>query len=421
MQGAAYRRFLNRLDSTRAQGVDFGLDRVKLALSRLGGPERRLMAVQVAGTNGKGSTVAMTDSILRASGLRCGLFTSPHLCRFSERIRIQGAEADGAALAALDARIVATGVPLTYFEVATVLAVLTMADAAVDVAVLETGLGGRLDAVTAVPAVATAITSIGLDHTDLLGPSVVEIAREKAGIARPGVPLFVGPLAREALAEVVRVAAVAGAPVRLIPEGVAGPLGALALSGAHQRQNAAIAVALARHVATALGRPLPDAAVAQGLSAVSWSGRMERLAPDLLIDCAHNVDGARALVAALPAPGPRSLVISIVRGKDAAGILSVLAPHFDHIFVTRSNNARACDPHALLAMRPDLLGALGGSWHVVDDPVDALARARAAVAPQGGGTGGLAVVAGSMFLVGQLLAFVRGEICDPAGGGDPLP
>ena len=179
-------RLLARL-CARALGVELGLERVRRALTALGEPQRRFAAVQIAGTNGKGSTAAMTEAILRAAGWRTGLFTSPHLSRFTERIRVGGVEVDGDRLAALDRRVAATGVPLTYFEVATALAFLLMAEEQVDVAVLETGLGGRLDAVTACEPLATAITSIGLDHTDYLGDTLAEIAREKAGIIKPGV------------------------------------------------------------------------------------------------------------------------------------------------------------------------------------------------------------------------------------------
>src|SRR4051812_49350935 len=165
---ADYPGLLARLDGLRTLGVDLGLDRVRRALSALGSPERRLPAVQIAGTNGKGSTAALTEAVLRAAGLRTGLYTSPHLARFTERVRVAGEEVDGDRLAALDARVEATGVPLTYFEIATALAFLAFAEAGVEVAVLETGLGGRLDAVSACEPVATAVTTIALDHTDYL-------------------------------------------------------------------------------------------------------------------------------------------------------------------------------------------------------------------------------------------------------------
>lgn len=404
--GDAYRRLLRRLDGTRTLGVALGLERVRDALARLGAPQRAFVSVQIAGTNGKGSTAAMAEAVLRAAGWRTGLFTSPHLCRFTERVRIGGVEIDGDDLAALDPAVEATGVPLTYFEVSTVLALLAMRAAGVEIAVLETGLGGRLDAVTAVDRVAaTAITSIGLDHTDLLGPTLRDVAREKAGIARPGVPLYLGDVPADADEEIARVAAAAGAPMHRLGEPPpAAPVPALA--GEHQRRNAVAAVALARAAAAAAGRPLPEAAIAAGLASVRWPGRLERIAPDVLLDGAHNVEGARALVAALPERRPRALVVSIVRGKDAPGILAALAPAFDRVIATRSRNERALPAEELAALVP---GATA-----VADPAAALAAARAG--------GGLAVVAGSLFLVGELRAIVRGEPCDPdEARSDPLP
>src|SRR4051812_18707434 len=199
---ADYPGLLARLDGLRTLGVDLGLDRVRRALSALGSPEQRLPAVQIAGTNGKGSTAAMTESILRAAGWRTGLYTSPHLCRFTERIRVAGVEVDGDRLAQLDRAIAATAVPLTYFEGAAGLAFQIMVEEQVELGVLETGLGGRLDAVTVCAPVATAITSIGWDHMEYLGTTLAAIAREKAGILKAGVPCFVTRLPFEASAEI---------------------------------------------------------------------------------------------------------------------------------------------------------------------------------------------------------------------------
>lgn len=412
MAGEAYRRLLGRLETTRTLGVAFGLDRIRAALAKLGSPERAFVTVQVAGTNGKGSTSAMAESILRAAGLRTGLFTSPHLYRFTERICVDGREVDGDRLAALDEAIVATGVPLTYFEVSAVLAFRAMAEAGVEVGVLETGLGGRLDAVTAVQPVATAITSIGLDHVDLLGTTLPEIAREKAGIAKRDVPLFLGPLPPEADAEIARVAAAAGAPVRRFDVDFFAPPAPLALAGAHQRSNAALAVALAETAATARGQVISASDVARGLAQVSWPGRLEWLAPDLLADCAHNQEGAQALAAALPVGRPAALVVSVVRGKDAAAMLSALVPHFSLIVATRSQNPRSLPPAELAALIPH------ARVEVIDDAPAALALARGFAAEQ---PRGYVVIAGSIFLVGELRARVRGEEVDPVIGGDPMP
>jgi dihydrofolate synthase/folylpolyglutamate synthase len=411
--GAGYQRLLARLEGARTLGVSLGLERVREALARLGSPERQFVTVQVAGTNGKGSTAAMTEAILRAAGLRTGLFTSPHLSRFTERIRLDGQEIDGDRLAALDDAIVATGVPLTYFEISAVLAFRAMADAGVDVGVLETGLGGRLDAVTAAAPVATAITSIGLDHTELLGGSLREIAREKAGIIKPGVPLYLGALPAEADEEIARVAAAAGAPVRRYGVELSAPPTPPALSGAHQQANAALAVALAETAALARKRPLFSVAIAEGLRRVRWPGRLEWLAPEVLADCAHNQQGAEALVAALPAErSPGALVISVVRGKDAQAMLATLAPHFPLVVCTRSHNDRALPAADLAAL------VRGARVEIVDEPTSALALARGFVAER---PGGYVVVAGSMFLIGELRARLLGEPVDPLLTGDPMP
>ncbi len=410
---ATYADLLARLESVRALGVELGLERVRRALAALGDPQRRFTAVQLAGTNGKGSTSAMTESILRAAGVRTGLYTSPHLSRFTERIRVGGREADGDRLAALDARIVATGVPLTYFEVATVLAFLYLAEEGVEVAVLETGLGGRLDAVTTCEPIATAITSLALDHRDYLGDTLREIAREKAGILKPGAPCFVGALPREADDEIARVAAAVPAPLSRVGQELAAPEVPIALLGDHQRANAALAVALAKRAALALGRALAPEAVARGLADVRWPGRLERVGDDVLLDCAHNVEGAHALAAALPAlAGTRRVVLltSIVHGKDAADILAALAPRARTLVATSSRNPRAMAAAALARLAPPLV-----ETQTVDDPIAGLARAR-----QLAGPGGLVVVAGSIFLVGELRAHLLHEDVDPAPTSDPV-
>ena len=403
-----YRRLLARLQGLNSLGVDLGLDRMRRALTLLGSPEQSVPAVQVAGTNGKGSTVAMVEAILRAAGLRTGLFTSPHLCRFTERIRIDGKEIDGDHLAALDGPVAATDVPLTYFETATALAFCAFAEAKVDVAVLETGLGGRLDATTVAPAIATAITGISIDHTDLLGPTLAHIAREKAGIARPGVVMLAGNLPPEAEDVVVAETARVGAPLRWLDADFARPNVVLALAGQYQRNNAAIAAELARIVCLQLGRPLSDAAVQTGLGGVRWPGRLERLPGGILLDCAHNLEGAAMLATALrDEPRPRVLVTSIVRGKDAAAILATLAPEVDHIITTRSKNARALPPEALAALTPNAVA--------MTNPLDALTQARLRAGD------GLVVVAGSIPLVGEIRAYLMGETADPMPISDPLP
>jgi dihydrofolate synthase / folylpolyglutamate synthase len=415
--GERYRRLLARLQVLRGQGVMLGLERVRLALQQLGAPERRLSAVHIAGTNGKGSVAAMTEAILRRAGLRTGLFTSPHLVRFTERIRIAGVEIEGDHLADLDEAVAATSVPLTYFEVATVLALLAFAEAGVEVAILETGLGGRLDATSVCHPLACAITSIALDHEAVLGHTLGQIASEKAGIAKPGVPLFLGPLPAEALAQIAEVARKVGAPLRRAGFDYPPAPMAPALAGAHQRANAALAVALARAAAAGRGRPLAETHVLAGLAEVSWPGRLEQVTPDVLLDCAHNLEGARALASALPEAPRRVLVTSIVRDKNAAAILAVLAPRFDLVIATRSPSERAMAPEQLAGL---VRQTRSGDRRVVcrEDPVAALTEARreAGLAP-----GGQVVVAGSIFLVGAVRAFLLGETGEATEASDPAP
>jgi dihydrofolate synthase/folylpolyglutamate synthase len=307
-------------------------------------------------------------------------------------------------------------VPLTYFEIATALAFLTFAESGVELAVLETGLGGRLDAVTTCEPAATAVTSVAMDHADYLGGTLREIAREKAGIIKPGVPHLVAALPPEADEEMARAAAAAGAPLLRLGRDFAAPDAAVGLAGPHQATNAAIAAELAARAWAHLGRegPLPADAVRAGLANARWPGRLERVASDVLLDCAHNVEGARALAAALPGlagAGPVALVTSIVRDKDAAGILAALAPAVSTVVATQSSNPRSVPAGELEALARAHVARTKAS----PDPIVALDLARRLV-----GQGGLVVVAGSIFLVGELRAHLLGEPVDPTPVSDPL-
>ncbi|HEX2660483.1 MAG TPA: bifunctional folylpolyglutamate synthase/dihydrofolate synthase, partial [Polyangia bacterium] len=369
---------------------------------------------------GKGSVAAMTEAILRAAGLRTGLFTSPHLSRFTERIRIDGREVDGDHLAALDEAIVATGVPLTYFEISTVLAFLAFAKAGVQVMVLETGLGGRLDATTTCHPLATAVTSIGLDHTEFLGGTLAAIASEKAGIAKRGVPLFLGAVAPEARQAIERAAGAVGAPVRLLDRDLPAAPVSPRLNGPHQQANAALAVALAVTAFAALGCEREAArAIEQGLHEVVWPGRLEWLETNLLLDCAHNAEGAQSLATFLDGQPRRrrALVVSIVAGKASADILRILAPRFDVIVTTDSSNSRALAPEILASLVPSA-GAVRPSIVAQPGPAKALEVARAAAGPDG-----VVVAAGSIFLIGDIRAHVRPDDGprDPLPTSDPLP
>lgn len=398
----SYGRFLTRMAAHAERGMLLGLDRVRAALRALGEPQRAFTCVQVAGTNGKGSTVAMLEAICRQAGLRTGRFTSPHLARFTERIVLSGREIDGAELDdRLDA-IEALGIPLTYFELTLLIALVAMRDAGVEIALLETGLGGRLDAVTATEARLAAITSIGLDHTAILGPTVRDIAREKAAIARPGQVLVLGAMCAEAEEEVRGVATRAGA--QLLP---ASPLDAgvaPALAGRHQLGNAAVAWTLARAALPALGRGFSIELAAAGLRQVRWPGRLEWIGP-LLFDAAHNEEGALALAAhvrGLPAEQrPRTLLLSCSADKDVAAMCAAWAPVFER-FVVTALGPRAVPVPALVAH------ARAAGARAVEAAADPFAVARAHQA-----TGRPLCVAGSLFLVGPLRARLLDEPADP--------
>lgn len=399
------------------RGVTLGLDRVEEALARLGHPQARLPAIQIAGTNGKGSTAAATEAILRRAGFRTGLFTSPHLVRFTERIRVAGNEVAGERLAAWEPRIAATGIPLTYFEIATLLAFLAFTEEQVEIAVMETGLGGRLDAVTTCQAIATAITNIALDHTAILGTTLAAIAHEKAGIIKPGVPLSVGRVPPEAEMVLRAEARQRGAPVAWfgedfqLPPGV--EEGTLALRGPHQVSNAAVAARLAEQAANALGRPLSAEVVAEGLASTVWPGRFERIG-DVWLDCAHNADGAAALLDAFasvaPSERPTALVTSVVTDKDVDALGALFAKAFSTIVVTRSSSPRAMPPEALAAR---WRGQGSAAILVEPEPMAALARARRETQAE------TVAVAGSIFLVGDVRAALLGEERDPVPTGDP--
>jgi dihydrofolate synthase/folylpolyglutamate synthase len=406
-----------------------GLERIEGLLQALGRPETRYRLVQVGGTNGKGSVAAMLAAILRAAGRRVGLYTSPHLVSFRERIRVDGeaigedAVTDGVeALGTLVARFDAT-----VFEATTALALDHFARESVEVAVLEVGLGGRLDATTVGAPEATVIARIDLDHEAWLGGTLAAIAGEKAAIIRSGVA-FAAAQAPAAEAELLRRAAETGVPLALEGRDLAvtarrlGLAGwritcagpgwrlddlELALAGGYQPSNALLAVAAAR----ALGAG--EAAIHAGLARVAWPGRFQLLprarVPGgwLVLDGAHNPGAARALADSLiecfRGQGI-ALVVAIARDKDARGILTALAPHARTLVLTRSSNQRSADPEALRAALP----APHPDVRLAGSAREALALASAVTETPN------ICVAGSLFLVGDVLRLV--------GGGDkPCP
>ncbi|HET6440614.1 MAG TPA: folylpolyglutamate synthase/dihydrofolate synthase family protein [Anaeromyxobacter sp.] len=392
------------LEHLQPLAMRFGLSRMERALEALDHPERRYPVLHVAGTNGKGSTCAMAAGALRAAGHRVGLYTSPHLVRFEERIAVGG---EPISTEALSSRIeeVRRACPwheggrederLTYFEFATLVGLLEFAVRGVTAAVVEVGLGGRYDATNAiaVPAV-TAVARIGLDHTQLLGDTVEQVAREKAGIFKPGVPAVIHADQPPGVTEVLRAeAARRGAPLTVAGAGWAGKVG---LAGPHQRGNAALAAA-ALHALAARGVSLREEDIATGLAEATWPGRLEEVGGALL-DGAHNPQGAAALAAALAAlhPGrPVELVFGALADKDVAGMLRSLKPAIRRLHALAPASARARPAAEVQALARSL--SIDADAHGTFEEAIACAR-------QAASQGGLVCVAGSLYLVGEARA-----------------
>jgi len=403
---------LQYLFSLEHFGIKFGLGNISALVARLGHPERRFRSVHVAGTNGKGSVTAMVDAALRAAGHRSARYTSPHLVDLAERFVIDGRPVERASLlaAVADVRdaiasLRADGsleVQPTFFEVTTAVAFELFRRAGVEIAVIEVGLGGRLDAtnVLAPPGlVATAITSIALDHELYLGHTLPDIAFEKAGIIKPGVPVVLGPLEADAAEVIERVARERGAAIVRTTAADAGF--AIHLAGAHQRSNAGIAVRLLE-ILDASGIRIPAHAVGAGLADPQWPGRLDtrRLADgrELLLDAAHNPAGAAALASYLLTGGgpPRPLVFAAMRDKDVAGMFTALLPAVGGLVVTRASNARSAEPEALAAHARAIAPGLPIAIEpIVEEALAAAWRHSSRI-----------VVAGSIFLLGDVIKLV---------------
>jgi len=397
-------------------GMKFGLDNMAALCDALDRPERAFPSIHIAGTNGKGSVAAMVDAALRAQGYTTGRYTSPHLQRLEERFAIAGCDVDTERLEASAARIRAAvetllasgrlGALPTFFECTTAVAFDLFRGAHVDAAVLEVGLGGRLDATNVVTPVATAIVSIDFDHQAQLGDTLESIAAEKAGIIKLGIPVVIGAMPADAAAVIARVAAERGAPLiatggdtALAERAAAIPL---ALAGAHQRLNAAVALRLlevldgdVRH-----GLRVAEPARRAGLATARWPGRLETVMYNgrpLLLDAAHNPAGARALASYLVshAPDGVTLVFGAMKDKAVAEMLRELAPAARAVVCTTAPSPRAMTAAALAGLaRP-----LTRETVAVDDPMAAVDRACALPHP--------VVVAGSIFLVGAVRERLR--------------
>jgi dihydrofolate synthase/folylpolyglutamate synthase len=410
------------------------LDRIRALCDLLGDPQRACPAVHITGTNGKGSTARILSEILAANGLSVGTYTSPNLSRVNERIARNGLPIDDGELAEV-LESLAQLEPLlpegaTRFELLTAAAFRWFADVAVDVAVVEVGLGGRWDATNVVDADVCVVTNVSYDHTDVLGPTLHDIAREKAGIIKPGCRLILGVDQPELVADFSTVAesvgalqtwergtefdcesnvvAVGGRLLDLRTPGASYPDVFLALHGAHQGDNAAVALAAAEAF---FDRSLAAEVVEQALGAVSVPGRLEVAGHDPLVvlDGAHNVAGARALASALieefPVGGPRVAVVGMLQGRDPAAIVEQLGrAGISTVVACAAPSPRAIEPAAIEAgSRAAGLSAVGA--RSVDD---ALRLARSLAADDG-----MVVVAGSLYVVAEARETLLGRVDGP--------
>ncbi|MFL5828277.1 MAG: bifunctional folylpolyglutamate synthase/dihydrofolate synthase [Solirubrobacteraceae bacterium] len=390
-------------------GMRFGLDRMRRLMTALDHPERRFDSIHVVGTNGKSSTVRMIAAILAADGLRTGSYLSPHLVSFTERIRTDDEDLDPAAFGAAVARAaraaelvdrsLAGDDRVTQFEALTAAAYSELARQDVEVAVIEAGLGGRYDATNVIPSRVQVLTSVGLEHTRWLGPTIDDIAGEKLDVVQPGATLVLGSgLHPDAARRARAVASERGARIVQAP---ADPgqveLGAL---GEFQRRNFALALAAAKAYLGAAS--LDPAAVASAARDVRVPGRLQIVgeSPLTLLDGAHNPDGIAALAESMPAitasHDPVIAVVSILDDKDAAGMLARLMPVCDATVFTSSQNPRALPPPTLQSLSRQLHGPPS---EIVPTPREAVARARELA-----GADGIVIATGSIYLVADLLA-----------------
>lgn len=404
----AVQRQLERLSALSPGRDILGLERITALLERLGNPERRLPPVfHVAGTNGKGSTCAFLRGCVEAAGLTAHVYTSPHLVRFNERIRVAGRLIEDANLAPLLAEVLdaSEGLGTSFFEVTTAAAFLTFARTWADACIVEVGLGGRLDATNVIPSpVACGIAALGIDHQAFLGETLAEIAAEKAGVARPGVPL--ATLAYPADAEAAIEAAVAQSGAVRLRLGEAWRVQAglyrdrygevklprLALPGEHQQLNAGLALAMLRHQrAVSIG----SGALVTGLAQVTWPARLQRLGSgpltgqrDVWLDGGHNPSAAEAIATALSGR-PFDLIVGMLANKDAPAFLRLLTP------ITRSVTAVPIDGHEHHA--PAYLQAIAAE-------LDLQSRAAASMAEALAPLEGPVLITGSLYLAGEVLA-----------------
>ncbi len=422
-----YRETLAHIFSLARFGIMPGLERITALLAALGNPHQELKAITIAGTNGKGSTAAFLSSMLSAAGYKVGLFTSPHLISFTERIRIGNDEISEDEVVDLVARALSVAPPqTTFFELVTSLALQHFSGEKVDVAVLETGMGGRLDATNVVNPLISIITPVSLDHCEYLGSTLSAISREKAGIIRPGMPVISGYQEPTAMAVLESKAGAGCSPFYAAGReftaawrgevldywGLHNSVTGLVpgLKGRHQAENAACALCAAELLADH-GLPSSPAAIREGIAGAFWPGRMELFpgTPPIMLDGAHNPAGSQALASSLADIPHRRLllVVGVMRDKDAVAILEPLIPLASEVFAVSPDIERAMSADELAG----LVRGLGVQCVSAGTVAGGLRRS-----VEASGADDLVLVCGSLFTVGEARAGLLSRKCELVRG-----
>ncbi len=421
----AYQKSLDYLYGLEKFGMIFGLTQVGRILRAIGNPHKEIQAIHIGGTNGKGSTAAMISSILQKEGYRVGLYTSPHLVRFTERIKVNGKEIEAEEVAVLTEwmrkEVEAAGIasPFTFFDFTTAMALQYFKQKLVDLAVLEVGLGGRLDSTNVVDPLVSIITNVAKDHEEHLGNTLFKIAKEKAGIIKKARPLITAVTRPQILRLLSDICREKGTPIFRVGkefryargedgdfsyEGINRKLWSvhLNLKGSHQVVNAATAFG-AMEVLEDLGYQVSTDAMIEGVKDVEWPGRLEMISssPAVILDGAHNPAGARVLKESLEKDFQYQhliLLIGIMKDKDIESMLHLLAPLADHIILTRPHTDRAAPPPLLKKM----LGRNGKKAEIVEDLKQAIGRGLSLVQKED-----LLCITGSFYTVGEARNYFR--------------
>lgn len=427
----AYSATVEYLFTLQKFGIKLGLDSIGSLLAQIGSPHQRYPIIHIAGTNGKGSTAAMAASIFQAAGYRVGLYTSPHLIDFRERIRVDGVCISEEQVVELTTQLQQASIPPfvpTFFEFTTAMAFSYFAKARVDLGIIEVGLGGRFDATNVVTPIATCITTIALDHQQHLGKTLEAIAYEKGGILKQGIPVVIGRMSSEALTVLRTMGQERAVPVYVLEDdfactasdGAGWEYSGLTrrfqkifcpLVGTHQLDNAACAMALVE-MAGRKGFVVTEPQVQSGFRSLQWAGRLEiaETQPLLVLDGAHNPAAAQVVADYLDSfrqGHPHSniiLVIGMMRDKDHQTVLSTLLPQVDRVIVTQPTLPRAA---TVKDLNPKGLSSTEG-WDEIPSPSAALDYARALASPND-----LICVTGSLMLVGEVTSYMRGDNLSP--------